>query len=180
MYFKINRLTEKSSKILYATWGGDRDRLSRRLSARKCKGTSRRSEPGTLADGDRDRDPAGKFKADYCRRPWSDPELIRPGTLDTDFNRFFSSGTPTRNKDRRPSADQSRPCSRNEKTLNRHLGRSERPSAPTPEHWTNRADSSRPYSGIFQAIRADYIPSSARTETGTEWSQGDPLEALKG
>lgn len=83
---------------------------------------------------------------------------------------------PTRNKGRRASADQKRPCSRNEKTLNRHIGRSERPSAPMPEHWKYKTVIGD-RAGIFQAIRADYIPSSARTETGTERKQGHQADA---
>ena len=131
-------------------------RPSRRLSARKCKGTS----------------------------DWSEP-----GTLDTNLQRHFKpSETPTRiyktsswtprpystEHGRRPCADQNRPCSRKEKTLNRHLGRSERPSAPMPEHWKARADSNRPYSGLFKRSEPNIKASSARTETGTEWSQEDP------
>lgn len=81
-----------------------------------CKGTLRRSEPGTL-------------DTDYK----TSSGTIRHGTKAGDRPSRSGKADAAEKLKRRPTQS-----------------RSKRPAAPMPEHWTNRTDSSRPYSELFQ------------------------------
>ena len=110
-----------------------------------------RNSAGIIADGDRDRDPAGKFKADYCRRQG------KPGTLDTDF--LTASFRP------RPYSTEQRPETlRRSEKARQHDNGSVKPSSETePE--------------FFERTLQNNL-SSARTETGAERHQ-ETAESVK-
>lgn len=104
-----------------------------------------RNSAGIVADGDRDRDRAGKFKADQSRRQG------KPGTLDTDFlPLLFVRDSETIQHGTRP--EKSEPIRKGNAAGKDYLS-----SETMPEHWTNTADPSRPYSELLKAIHAKLI-----------------------